>query len=183
METRDIYNILAEEQRLQHCAESPGFARPNIEGVCFNGDRVFATDGHVLAYRAKDKSRDIENTTLRFANPDLSKAKGAKFVPTQETYTKFGAKHLGATNPKNVLEHVETDCQYPDIDAMLGSIPESMVSLSIDVDLLVRVAKAIGNDKVTLSFNPEYPLSAIKVRAYDHVDGMTKAIVMPLRDK
>lgn len=154
--------------------------RPALGNVLLDCDeeqpQLVATDGCILAVVPVDATKDEAG----LISPDVLKEarKAAPKKAEQAEITCNGTLSLpdGRVYPRPDLEGLK----FPTWRAVLPKNDGHTFTIGLNAELLQRLADALGNDVVTLTFNLDAPLGAIAVKGKEgygaimpvRVDGM-----------
>ncbi len=164
----DTLSITKRARRLQHVASKDVY-RLNLQGVYFNSHIAVATDGHCLAMVKKGEDEPT-NTIVQFSKADQ------KF--DSQAFAMQGSRGIGYFDDSicNVI-----DGDFPDVKKAFGQDPnEARTTICLDVDKLLKLAKALSKDK-KLIVTLDIPYNALSPIAITGSQNDAAGILMPCR--
>lgn len=187
--------IINKNNKVHECC-STDVQRPALNHVLFNGERLIATDGHILASVAPEsldgeaEKALIPVEALKTATKPSGSLHAIVFHADNETMSAFGGgQEVIVRQPADVGPD-----QYPNCDRIMPpeeQIKAPQLRIGLNAKLLLRLAKALGTDALELRLpimepdsSRDYPMKAIYVvplGTQDIDEGGPFGLIMPMK--
>ena len=162
-------------------AASKDTARPILCEPFLRGNHLYATDSYVLVrIPVKRDDNDTDGQVPRSA------LKAARTNRNFQHVLLEGDKAIALGKDGRYECSREQDgsdtwaIPFPSADALIPELNQLPVDVTLNVDNIVKVSKALGAKTLTFSLNPDSPLAPIRIEPRDHKDGRI-GVVMPVR--
>lgn len=167
---------LNKKYKIELAAADKSDYRYKLQEIEFDGERLIATNGHILAIVPVEKG---ETDTPGGISPDVIKT--ARSITKKTDTIELELNGVAKLSNGVIMPRQSKDGTYPNWKVISDNFVSSGHKIAFNVNLLKKLADAITQDGCVILDLPETNLEAIKVTSNNNKDNGTYGYIMQVR--